>query len=224
MSAIGSARPGAPRGALTLFVVSLLCALLLPTGKAQGQTFGILGGATYAKINVSPDEFLNLFFEPRLAPAVGVFVRLPISTRLSIEPEFLVDSKGSQLDFESIHESIRLTYAEVPVLLRYTPPPDSPLHFLRILGGPYAGWLLEATSQSRDAERRTSLGSAIQTFDFGWVGGLGVHIAGTDVDVRYGGSITDISRRADLNLGYPGTDGVKYRNRTFTILVRRLLW
>ncbi len=189
----------------------------------MAQGFGVLGGATYAKINLGADEFLNRKFDEKLEPAVGVFFTLPVHQRLSIDPELIASVKGTYLNFDRLQEDVRLTYLELPVLLRYTPPPESPLSWLRLIGGAYGAYLLDARSNSREATRRTDLSDVIQTFDMGWVAGLGAHAGGFDVDVRYAGSTVNIATRPDLNLGLSPNEGVTYRNRAFVFLVRRQL-
>lgn len=189
----------------------------------MAQGFGVLGGATFAKINLGADEFLNRKFDEKLEPAVGVFVTLPLHQHLSLEPELMASVKGTYLNFDALQENIRLTYLELPVLLRYTPPSDSPLSWLRLLGGPYGAYLLDARSQSREATRTTNLNEVFQTFDLGWMVGLGAHAGGFDLDVRYSGSLVDIAVRPDLNLGLSPNPDVTYRNRAFVFLVRRQL-
>jgi hypothetical protein len=202
------------------FAVLFLFAMLVPTGTSMAQGFGVLGGATFAKINVSGDEGLNVHFDEKLEPAVGVFATFPLHDQLSIDPELVADVKGSHLDVDDIHESIRLTYLELPVLVRYAPPQDSALRWLRILGGPYGAYLLDASSHQRLSDRRLNLNDTIQTFDVGWVAGLGAHAGRLDVDLRYSGSVVDISTRRDLGVGLPWNDAIKYRNRAFVLVAR----
>lgn len=199
----------------------MLCATLLPAGKALAQGGGVLGGFTYAKINVSGSESLNAAFREKWEPALGGFISFDVRDQLSIDVEAMWSVQGSRLTSGAIRENIDLTYINVPVLVRWAPPPDSTMPWLRIFGGPYTAFLLDAESKNRDTDQTRDLDDAFESLDFGWVAGFGVHAVGLDFDIRYGGSFVNIADQKDLNLGLDGNlERVKYRNRLFTFLVR----
>jgi hypothetical protein len=196
--------------------------VLLPLREAPAQTFGVVGGTTFAKINVSGNEGLNAAFREKFEPVAGGFVAFDAGERFSIEPEVLWTVKGSLLNRESIHERIRLTYLEVPVLVRFAPAPDSPVRWLRMFAGPYAAYLLDASTKSRGATARIDLSDTVRSLDVGWTAGFGVHLTNIDLDARYGGGIVNIADGNGLQrLGLPSsTEGLEYRNREFTFVAR----
>lgn len=193
--------------------------MLAPSGAARAQSVGVIGGATLAEINASGDERANVVLTDKLEPAGGLFLAIPLGARASLEPEFLYSVKGSLLDSAVGEQRIRLTYLDVPVTLRFSPPPDSTLHWLRMVVGPYAAYLIDASSRPTRGGAKTDLDDAFQRMDWGWVAGLGVHVGRLDVDARYNGGVADIGRRPSQALVLPG-GALKLRNRWFSFLGR----
>ena len=193
--------------------------MLAPSGAARAQSLGVVGGATLGEINVSGDESANVVLTDKLEPAGGLFVALPLGPRASFEPEVLYSVKGSRLAFQGVDERIRLTYLEVPFTFRFSPPPDSAARWLRMVVGPYAAYLLDASSRSARGGARADLEGAFEKLDWGWVAGVGVHVGRFDVDARYSGGVADIGRRPAQAL-LPPADGLKFRNRWFSFLGR----
>jgi hypothetical protein len=193
--------------------------VLAPTGAARAQSVGVVGGATLAEINASGDERANVVLTDKLEVAGGLFVAFPLGARASFEPEFLYNVKGSLLDSAGGEQRIRLVYVDVPFTFRVSPPPDSALHWLRMVAGPYAAYLLEASSRPTRGGTRIDLDDAFERIDWGWVAGAGVHVGRLDVDVRYNGGVADIGRRPSQVLLRPG-DALKLRNRWFSFLGR----
>jgi hypothetical protein len=193
--------------------------VLAPAGAARAQSVGVVGGTTLAEINASGDERANIVLTDKLEPAGGLFVAFPIGARVSFEPEFLYSVKGSLLDSAGGEQRIRLAYLDVPFTFRFSPPPDSALHWLRMVAGPYGAYLLDASARPTRGGARTDLDDAFERMDWGWVAGLGAHIGRLDVDARYNGGVADITRRSLPGLPLTGSD-LKLRNRWFSFLGR----
>lgn len=202
--------------------------MLLPARKALAQSPGVVGGFTYAKINVSGNETLNSAFREKWHPTLGGFVAFDVRDELSIDVEAMWSVQGGRFRYtqpqtvstRNIHEDFRLTYLSVPVLVRWAPPQDSSAPWLRVFGGPYTAFLLDAESED-DRQRVQDLSEVFNTLDLGWVAGFGVNLAGIDFDIRYGGSFTNIADQKDLGIGViVDVDRVRYRNRLFTFVAR----
>jgi hypothetical protein len=195
--------------------------VLLPPREAPAQTFGLVAGATFAKINVSGSEGLNAAFREKFEPVAGGFVAFDAGDHFSVQPEVLWTVKGSLLNRETIHERIRLTYLEVPVLVRFVPSADSPVSWLRIFAGPYGAYLLDATTRSRGSAMRVDLTESLRSLDVGWVAGFGVELAHVGFDARYGGGVMDITSGSGLRVGLPPTlERLEFRNREFGFVGR----
>ena len=193
--------------------------MLAPSGAARAQSLGVIGGATLGEINASGDERANVVLTDKVEPAGGLFVAFPLGARVSFEPEFLYSVRGSLLDSAGGEQRIRLAYLDVPFTFRFSPPPDSTLRWLRMVVGPYAAYLLDASSKPTTGGARTDLDDAFERMDWGWVAGLGAHIGRLDVDARYNGGVADISRHPSQALLLAGDDP-KLRNRWFSFLGR----
>jgi hypothetical protein len=193
--------------------------VLAPAGAARAQSLGVIGGATLGEINASGDERANVVLTDKIEPAGGLFVAFPMGARASFEPEFLYSVKGSRLEHAGVDERIRLTYLEVPFTVRFSPPPDSDLRWLRMTVGPYGAYLLDASARPAGGGAKIDLDAAFERMDWGWLAGVGIHAGRLDVDVRYSGGIADIGRRPSQALLLPGDD-LKLRNRWFSFLGR----
>jgi hypothetical protein len=193
--------------------------VLAPSGAARAQSVGIVGGATLAEINASGDERANIVLTDKFEPAGGLFVAFPLGARVSFAPEFLYSVKGSRLDSAGGEQKIRLAYLDVPFTFRLSPPPDSALRRLRMVVGPYAAYLLDASARPTRGGAKTDLDGAFERVDWGWLAGVGVNAGHLDIDFRYSGGIADIGRRPSQALVLPGAD-LKLRNRWFSFLAR----
>ena len=97
---------------LALFVAMLLVA---PPLSAQGLVIGFKVGPTFSNLDVSDDENEE---ENRLTSfGGGGFIRFSLG-RLSIQPELLALTKGSEVDGPGDDDfKIKIDYVEVPVFL-----------------------------------------------------------------------------------------------------------
>lgn len=205
-----------PRPILTL----VLCAVLAPSGAARAQSFGVVGGATLAEINASGNEPANVVLTDKFEAAGGVFVAFPLGELVSFEPEALISDKGSRLAYAGADERIRLRYAEFPLTLRFSPPPDSALHWLRLALGPYVAYLLDASSRPTGGGATKDLDEAFEALDWGWVVGVGASAGHLGVDVRYSGGVADIGKGGVIPGMLPPSDTLKLRNRWFSLVGR----
>jgi hypothetical protein len=198
----------------------VLCAVLAPSGAARAQGFGVVGGTTLGEINVSGNEFANVAFTDKFEAAGGVFFAFPLAQLVSFEPEALISDKGSRLNYLA-DERIRLRYAEFPLIVRLSPPQDSAVRWLRLMGGPYVAYLLDASSRPTGGGRTADLDEAFEAFDWGWLVGLGVDFGRVDVDLRYAGGVADITKGSSIEGLLPPVSGdMKLRNRWFSLLAR----
>lgn len=198
----------------------VLCAVLAPSGAARAQSFGVVGGTTLAEINVSGNEPANVVLTDKFEAAGGVYFGFDLSEVVSFQPEALISDKGSRLQYAGVDERIRLRYAEFPLTVRLSPPRDSSLHWIRLVGGPYLAYLLDASSRPTGGGTTADLDEAFEPFDWGWVVGLGANLGRVDIDLRYSGGVANIARGDLLDGLLPPAADQKLRNRWFALLAR----
>jgi hypothetical protein len=198
------------------------CLLLLPepVARAQGVGFGVTGGINLSEINTSGNELLNVLLTDKVQPVGGVFVTFDTADSFSIQPEFLLSTKGSRVESGSSDQRIRLRYFEFPVLFRYRTPARSTAQFL-LFGGPYVARLLDADLDPTRPGQDSDISDGFASFDLGWVVGLGLGVGHGRFELRYSGGLTDIGDSPDLGGAVPlpaGSGSVTFRNRSFVFV------
>lgn len=126
-----------------VLTVSLLAALtaVVPTeARAQAGQIGLLGGATFTSLR-GLDAFSD--FESRTGLIGGGYVLLPLGDALQLQLEGLLVNKGADAR-PGQDDAFKLSYAEVPVLLRLNLAPASPIN-PHIYAGPYLGFRIDCT-------------------------------------------------------------------------------
>lgn len=168
----------------------VLCALLvLMAGisglHAQDVKFGLKGGVTYYTGTFSAGEFEETT-DPSIGFTGGLFAEFPVSDFLSIQPEVLYIQKNSEEsdDFfgETETNKSKLSFVDVPVLLRFNVPLDGGFKPF-ILAGPYAGYLIEAVNEF-DGESE-DISEFFNDINYGVVFGAGAQIGALSLEARY---------------------------------------
>lgn len=184
-----------PRRALVLGILFGLAAAPAP---AQAR-IGLKGGISYSTLsNASPD------FGTRTGFAAGLSFDLG-SGLLSLQPEALYVQKGTDDAGTPSATAPKLSYAEVPVLLKLTLGPSSlqPMAY----AGPSVAFRLSCRTGESDCAAGT-----FKSTDWGAVLGAGLRVGGRSgftIEGRYNWGLKDIH---DIGAG------VDTRTRTFLIL------
>ncbi len=99
----------------------------------------------------------------------GTYIHYFISKSLAIQSEVLISQKGETWDEEIMKGKYRLTYVDVPVLLRFHPTPNNP--FFNIQAGPQFGYLVRAmniqVNEIEDEKGKYDIKDRYKDFDFG---------------------------------------------------------
>jgi hypothetical protein len=196
----------------TALIACVVAVALGAAAPAQAQRVGLAAGATMSEINASGDERLNVLLTDKLEPTGGIVLEMDAAASLSIRLEALYAVKGTRFETAGARTDVDLKYLEVPLLLRYTPGPDSPVRWLRLFGGGYAARLLDARVVPARAPVRDL---AMKDWDAGWVAGIGAAAGHVSIDFRYLGGVLDLA--PDLREVGPAPS-VKFRNRGFALL------
>jgi len=122
-------------------------------------TFGIKGGLNVSNVYDSKDE--NFDTNAKLGWAAGVFLGIPLSTYVGIQPELLYSQRGFQGSgslLGSDYEYKRTTnYLDVPIFLAIKPSP-----IVTLLAGPQFSFLM---SSNNDFKNDIISGGLEQEFD-----------------------------------------------------------
>lgn len=155
---------------MSVVLIGMLTLMAPPTQAQLVVDIGVIGGVNYAGASLDADgvEFddSNIF---RLGFGLVLDAGLKQGPGLRIEPMFL------QKGFEVSSSKIKLSYLEVPVLLRLAI--DGGMAKLYVMGGPSVGLLLSAR-ESQDGEFGSDedVKDDYKNFDFGLIGGAGISI------------------------------------------------
>jgi len=156
-------------------LAALALALLgsAPQAGAQSGQIGLLGGATFATLR-GLDAIDDL--DTRTGLIGGAYLLLPLGDALQLQLEGLLVNKGAE---PRVGNTFKLSYAEVPVLLRLNLAPSSPIN-PHVYAGPYLGFRIDCSigddTSCNDAPEVVSTASV----DVGGTagGGLAINLGG----------------------------------------------
>lgn len=175
-----------------------VAALVLVSATSFGQTFqlGVKGGVNVS--NFTGGDFKDLDKQSMVGFHAGAFVNFFLGDHFAIAPEVLFSSQGAKLENAGNKENIKVSYVNVPVMLKY-----------RFTGGFY----LEAGPQIgfKVSEKTDNL--PINTFakstDLSVAGGLGWHSdMGLGLGARYTAGISKVGDFDGANIDPDFRNGV----------------
>lgn len=161
---------------------------------AQDRSFGIKGGvAAYQLVNEVRDA--SSTSDPIVAFEAGIFGDFPINRILSIQPEVVFVQKGGEESDDALGtSSATLSYVDVPLILKINAPVSDNFKPY-IFGGPFAGYLVDATSASKGNNQDIS--EFLEEFNYGVKVGLGVNIGRVVIDARYDMGFANIYKETE---------------------------
>jgi hypothetical protein len=191
-----------------LLLLTPCCLLLATTAHAQ---LGLRAGANLAGFNTSTNNGYRTSTGSLLGYQAGVFYQLPLSKRLSLVPEvqfsqermtltrfqLYVVSASLQGDYRE-----RLSYLNVPVLLRYTIGPvyvEAGAQGGFLLGGRETGNVTFGSSYSVDRE----VVGRYRRYDVGPSVGVGLKLpAGVGLSVRAYQGLVSLTQDGEANVAH----------------------
>jgi opacity protein-like surface antigen len=202
------------------FVTAIVVSVLLLGGASAAQaqdepmSFGVKVGVTFSNLSADTD-LLDFDFESRTGAVGGIFVAFPLATNLYFQPEALVTMKGAKLSALGEDANTKLTYLDIPVLLRYNIPLESTSVTPYVYAGPSFGLLLSAKQDySFDGGGDdVDIKDEMKDTEFGWVLGAGVQIQRFMIEARYTQGFTDIEDEDSVDFGDSSV-----KNKAFMIL------
>lgn len=165
-----------------LIVSTLFLSMLFNQMQAQDRSLGIKGGAAGYQLTSEVGD-ISATSDRKIGFEAGIFGEFPINRLLSIQPEAVFVQKGGEETSQSLgNSSVTLNYVDVPLLLKINAPVAGSLQPY-IFGGPYAGYLIEATSDA-DGENE-DVTELLNEIHYGLKVGLGINIGSILLDARY---------------------------------------
>lgn len=197
---------------------------LVATAQRPGDmTIGIMAGVNYATVDQDP-ELGDVEFKYRLGLLAGGFLGYQVNEVFSVEPQVLYSQKGTEVEGtgsnSTLEGSVKLSYIEVPLLLKFWFPVSNSQIRPFVFAGPVVAFELNCTLEgeilsvtgSEDCEE-TSVVKTKST-DFGGTAGGGIEFrAGGQlvrVDARYTHGFTNINDSGDNR---------EIKNRAFAVTV-----
>lgn len=196
-------------GAIAGVVVTLLCGIAASAG-AQGLTYGVKGGVTFANLS-EEGEADTVTFDMRIGLIAGGFVTWPLGGRVALQPEVLFTEKGAKVEQGGGTLTQQLDYLDVPLLIRYRLTGTDARHF-SVFGGPAIGVKIRARSRASfgDTAIEDDVSDQVKGTDLSVVGGVGYQRGRASVEGRYAWGVSDIDKDA--------SDDVTIRTRGISIV------
>ena len=187
-------------------VVLLLAPALAVAQPQSSMTFGVKAGVNSSTLKSDQSD---ADLKQLLGLVGGIFVGQNISDSLALQVEGLFSQRGAKQTVGSFDETIRLTYFDVPVLLRFGSTTRDGAHF-HAFTGPQASFNLRAEVKDESTGTTIDLKDEVKSFALGWTVGAGVESGSLGLDARYTLGLT--------NLDASSTDD-KVKDRTFAVML-----
>lgn len=183
-------------------VLALMTFMAVPafSQDANVTRFGVKGGVNFANFRIDDVEDNNL----KAGLNLGLFLKLPVSDMVAIQPELLYSSKGSKLKYDNIIQGegeyrFNMNYLELPIM--------GVFHIGNVFNiqvGPYLGYLASANIKNMDDDLNiqgvTDLDEDnFKRFDYGIAAGIGLDFNGFVVGARYNYGLAEIGESGSLS-------------------------
>lgn len=176
---------------------------------AYAQTpvsFGMKAGLNASTLH--PDDATSLDLSTIWGGVAGVFVGANVTDHIGLQVEALASQRGAKVDTGLSTTSVRLTYIDVPVTIRYGRTDTDRAHF-HVFTGPQVSFKVK-TDSTDPVFGATDIDDEVESTDFGWTFGAGVEQGAWGVDARYTLGLMNVNSS-------PADPAVK--NRTFSLMV-----
>jgi hypothetical protein len=182
-------------------ILSTLAIFAFSVSQAQtndGASFGIKGGINFSNLyteDVDDNNVLTSFH-------AGIFISLPLTSFIAIQPEFLYSRKGAELVYDNAFAQgtakFRLNYLEVPVLLKLNITEN-----LNFQAGPYFAYLIDADIKNESAGGGLDFQESFNNddfnkFDYGLAIGAGFDFDTFGFGIRYNYGLANVGKERDF--------------------------
>lgn len=172
-----------------LSIVAVFAALMFAGTKASAQIghFGVIGGLTFSKANVS--EIKNLNYTGFHA---GVTYQLDLPLGFSIQPELVYQQRGAK--YQTGIRDMHVGFIELPVNIQWGP--DLVLFRPYLMLSPYVGYAVTSQRIITDNVVIRNDWDNINRFEYGIGLGIGVEIWKFQVSGKYCWSLGNVYDRS----------------------------
>jgi len=198
-------------------------------GFAGGIDFSNWGGEAdnfaadfSSELNYSGFSGTNLDNKHRFGISIGMYVDVPLTKHLSLQPELMYQNKGTSFKgsgyFQGIDMDLKLNmvanYLSLPLLINVHSKREEYGDFIYFLTGPSINLRTKSAmkvtvSALGESETEEEKYDGIKTLDANWVLAIGYDFYDARVEIRYEKGLTNISK--------PDYAEYDFRNNTITI-------
>ncbi len=166
-----------------LCFIAVIALFSFTSVQAQDLKFGAKAGVNFATISGDVIDGAK----SRTSLHVGVVAEIPISDKLSVQPELLYSAQGAEFDSSIIKSTLKLDYLNLPILVKYYVADN-----LSLEAGPQVGFLLSAKA---DVEGNTNNDATLKSIN-------------EDVDIK--DNISSIDFGLKFGAGYTLESGLNF--------------
>lgn len=179
-----------------LFIL-LIIVFITKLNVSQAQfTLGIRGGINFSQLKTDSQQSVGVNIQQSLDTKTGyvggIFAR--IGTKIFIQPELIFSAKGGSINVlpqnGTTSQTVAIEYnnLDIPLLLGFKFGP------LRLNAGPVASFKISDKGLNDELKKYSSnVGESFKNASYGYQAGAGVDIGSFCLDLRYEGSLSDIS-------------------------------
>jgi hypothetical protein len=190
-----------------LAITAALVVLTAAPGFAQSNfSAGVKGGVNFANLSFDPEQ--EGCCDSKTGFIGGLFVTAPISSAVSIQPEFLYSMVGAKSEFDDFDAEIDFRQFQIPILIRADFGSGGAARPF-VVFGPSIGFKLSAKEKFEDEE--DDLDDSTESIDWGFTIGAGVQFGRGSIEGRYTHGLNN------LNKGDEGED-LTVKSRVFAVL------
>lgn len=182
--------------------------LVLASASVASAQGGVIVGVNWADVDFS-EAAEALETDRRTGLAAGVFLSLPLTGTVSLQPEVLYSQKGMKFSEAGADVTMEIDYLDIPVLARVA----SGSSGLAFFAGPSFGFKVRARGRAElgGEEISEDVSDEVASFDLGVIVGAGFQSPRLFLDGRMQWGLS--------NLNKADADVVEMRNRVMSVLL-----
>jgi len=103
-------------------ILTLFIAAVTVLGYSQETKFGVKGGLNLASLNsvdLENNEFFRLTLKSKTGFHAGIFVEIPITENISIQPEIMYSTQGADFTRGNASGTISYDFVNLPIVFKY---------------------------------------------------------------------------------------------------------
>jgi Outer membrane protein beta-barrel domain len=166
-------------------------------------SLGIRGGVNFSQLKTDNTQSVGANLQQSLDTKTGyvggVYAR--IGSKLFLQPELIFSAKGGSVNIlkNGTSQTVAIDYTnfDVPLLvgIKFGP--------IRINAGPMASFTVSSSGLDEELKKVSSnLGESFKKASYGYQAGGGVDLGSLSVDLRYEGSLSEVSALSSSNVNF----------------------